>query len=406
MGLARAGAVVAGLMIAAATEGAELELSMGSGVEYQTNVFRDKTNNNQDGANLRFTPSIGLHEAEQNYDYRLEYRSLVRVFTSQTDATGVSHFATGSFDYLFSPRASISFVDNFSSVENVDLNTQDTPDVDLGRTRTTQNRATLTTGYAFSPRTSGSWSAWTSFYDVDESNRSNNLQVGTTLSAQYSLTPRQQVGGGGSFTLQMFEATPSLPEADTYISQLFGLWNYQIDEKTDFSFNAGPALFVTEQTRAGRSATDSTFTFLGGLDLERRWTPHLTSALSYQRTQGTGQGTGGSTIRDSVVLGFNWQPATRWNFNLRGDWVQRTSSTDVARVGLGRVSDDVDTQTWRVSTGATYDISKNLSASLNASYRIQDNQGTTATFGRDAQDTDNFRAFLQVRYHFDPIRVW
>ena len=39
-------------------------------------------------------------------------------------------------------------------------------------------------------------------------------------------------------------------------------------------------------------------------------------------------------------------------------------------------------------------------------YRSQDNQGTTATFGRDATNSDNFRVFLQLQYNFDPIRVW
>jgi hypothetical protein len=181
------------------------------------------------------------------------------------------------------------------------------------------------------------------------------------------------------------------------------------------------AMDETDVTISGSNAgsNDVRWTIFGEVALTHLWLPTLASTLSYNRSDNTANGQGGSAIADTVVFSTSWRPSELWDVSFRANYVHRSSPTDLSRTfiqvdidpvtGLvtsnGRslqvsASNNIETDRWAVFLRAARRISRRMTASARFSYSDQ----TSSHTGRSPNDFGNFLAVVGIQYDFDPIR--
>jgi hypothetical protein len=133
---------------------------------------------------------------------------------------------------------------------------------------------------------------------------------------------------------------------------------------------------------------------------------------------------GSSTVSDHALIETVWTPPRRWDFQVRGDWLQRKSATKTSNTffvidrdmppvagspspiisSTGLITDTfheaVDTEYWRVSGRAAYRTSRRSTVSLRASYQHQD---TERGASRGNATFENVLVILGFRYDLDPF---
>jgi hypothetical protein len=168
--------------------------------------------------------------------------------------------------------------------------------------------------------------------------------------------------------------------------------------------------------------SDTRVTAFGEVSLSHHWFPELSSSASYIRSDSGATSLGTSTILDRVTVKTTWTPTRRWDLQLRGDWLQRKSSTDISNAylvidrtdvgGFGydivtstalttsTTNEAVDTEYWRVSGRIAYRTSRRSTVTLRASYHDQDTDRATT---RTNSSFKNVLVFLGFRYDLDPF---
>jgi hypothetical protein len=175
------------------------------------------------------------------------------------------------------------------------------------------------------------------------------------------------------------------------------------------------------------SSSDTRLTVFGEVSLTHHWLPELTSSVSYSRSDFAASSLGASTIADRVTVSNVWTPARRWDFRVRGDWLQRKSSNEISQtfgaiegdptlpglpgldidsivMSTGLVSskfdDSIDTTYWSVSGRAAYRVSRRGTVSLRATYQYQDTDRAASTTNSTFK---NVLVILGFRYDLDPF---
>ncbi len=167
--------------------------------------------------------------------------------------------------------------------------------------------------------------------------------------------------------------------------------------------------------------SDTRVTAFGEISISHHWLPELSSSASYVRSDSGATSLGSSTILDRVSVDTTWTPTRRWDLQVRGDWLQRKSSTDIQNsylvidgtdFGAGRfvttstglvtstTNEAVNTKYWRVSGRIAYRTSRRSTVSLRASYQDQDTERATT---RTNSSFKNVLVFLGFRYDLDPF---
>jgi hypothetical protein len=168
--------------------------------------------------------------------------------------------------------------------------------------------------------------------------------------------------------------------------------------------------------------SDTRVTAFGEVSISHHWFPELSSSASYIRSDSGATSLGTSTILDRVTVKTTWTPTRRWDLQLRGDWLQRKSSTDISNAylvidrtdvgGFGydivtstalttsTTNEAVDTEYWRVSGRIAYRTSRRSTVTLRASYHDQDTDRATT---RTNSSFKNVLVFLGFRYDLDPF---
>jgi hypothetical protein len=195
----------------------------------------------------------------------------------------------------------------------------------------------------------------------------------------------------------------------------------------DYEFTGGGNLIDISASKQ----SDTQWTFFGQASLTRRWTPHLTSTLSYTRQQSDASGVAGSAILDAVALINQLQLSERWWLDFRGDFTlrQSTSKTTVLLVAVEsdpngniltasgsfplavatgelfqrEVDEFLDTKRWGTTVRLRYRVNKNLWLSLRHVYNQQDSGGDSV--GNSSDYTNHLFTF-GVQYDFDRIHLW
>jgi hypothetical protein len=181
------------------------------------------------------------------------------------------------------------------------------------------------------------------------------------------------------------------------------------------------------------SNNDTRVTLFGEVSLTHHWLPELESRVSYSRSDYSASSLGSSTIADRVTVINVWTPARRWDFSVRGDWLQRKSSNETSQTFQAIVGDDmltdlpvcgggpcsaiesiienesliskkfddsIDTEYWSVSGRAAYRVSRRGTVSLRVTYQHQD---TNRAASRTNSTFENVLAIVGFRYDLDPF---
>jgi hypothetical protein len=144
-------------------------------------------------------------------------------------------------------------------------------------------------------------------------------------------------------------------------------------------------------------------------------------------------------VADTVTLSTNWRPWERWEFSLRGDWIDRESVFDSeqtfdqvypltgvdlggAPVGIALAGvcspgtlcaagssfnadsrSDIDTVRWSVAGRITHLLFR--STRLYGLVRYDDQESESGTLGRTT-DFENLSVIFGVAHSFEPIKLW
>jgi hypothetical protein len=477
------------LVLPVLASGEELELELGSSVEYDSNVFRT-SDNIRDDVVFRVYPAFALFRDRGDLRYRLRYMIPFEQGVNYGDAiSDFDHLLNFNSSWAVDEANAVYLTNVFRYDRSITRGysiDQSVPDLNDARYRVLTNRATLGMDHAFSARTTGGLSFSYDIFETEQRSRQDNQTFGATTDLNYALNAKNQVGTGFTFTLQDFEQQAGIQASQTLFYNLFGAWVYQFDETTTMSVQVGPTVVQTIQDSIsavqttsltptdefgnpfsfanctalvnGRtvlaptggcqtlspafanptavtvgyapeapppSGSDVTVTAFGNFDLERRWTPNVSSNLTYTRTQNNASGLGGSVILDAVSLIGDWQIDQWWDLSLRFDFTHRESIASQSQTflivqqgpngeaqvvplpGQGLTSTPVqnaiNTNRWGVGARLGRQIGRRAEATLRLNYNQQSSeQGTRG----NPSDFDDFLAILGVRYRFEPITLW
>ncbi len=243
--------VLLGVLFPGLAWGADVRLSIAGSAEYDSNILRSQDNPKGDAV-FRVTPSIRLVEDREKFDYSVGYSLPYEVGVTHTTVNDLNQLADANFSYRASPQTQIFGNDGFFYVRGLFSQQQNLGDPTNGqvgdkRDQILQNNISLGAKHLFTPRLSGTLMVNNGYYDTNQFNRANVLSFGGSASSEYQLTPHHQLGGGFSFSRQMFNDTFNRPASDTDYYNLFGSWEWMFDETTTLDIQAGPALIHSAQ---------------------------------------------------------------------------------------------------------------------------------------------------------------
>ncbi len=404
--------VAALLCLPALASASNLELTFGSSIEYDSNVFRVETNETQDVL-FRFFPRARLYSGEGDLTYQLDVAlPFNQGVTTNRDVSDFDVRVGLRSAWAATDRTQFSLVNNFRYDRNLGrlLDPTAPPDVNNELNRVTTNTVTLGANHAVSPRMVAFGSATHNFFDTEQTNRQDNQTANARGGLRYTLDGKNTVGAFLSFTGQFFEFAPgdmgfnALPASQTYFYNLSALWTYRFDETTTLDVSGGPAVAQTHQDPIlGTPAFDDvTVTGFANISLSRRWTPTVSSVLSYRRTQNNASGLGGSTFLDAVAAVVSWQIDPYWEAGTRFDYTHRESVAPLPDPGMTGTN-VIDTDRWAASVRLQRRIGRHLVATGRLTYNQQESAMQTRGIGSDFKDVI---FILGVRYRFDPISVW
>lgn len=181
---------------------------------------------------------------------------------------------------------------------------------------------------------------------------------------------------------------------------------------------------LTDVTLLGSNSgsDDGQFTVFGEVLLTQRWTPLLSSTLSYSRSESTASGQGTTTIADTVSLLTVWRPSELWDLSARASYVRRKSPTALSRTFLEVTGDagltsfdivqltgnavfvednnSVDTERWGITARAARRLTRHITVAARTAYSNQSSKHTS----RNPNNFSNFTAILGFQYDFAPFR--
>ena len=243
--------VLLGMLLPGLAWGADVRLSIGGSVEYDDNISRSESNK-QDDVVFRVTPQIRLVEDREKLNYSVGYMLPYEIGVTNSAVNDLNQLADANFRYRATPQTEVFGNDGFYYVHGLfsqDQNLQDPTLGDVGdeRNQVLQNNVSLGVRHLFTPRLSGTVLVNNGVYDTNQFARSNVISYGGSASSEYQVTPHHLLGGGLSFSRQMFDQTFNRPASDTDYYNLFGSWEWLFDETTSFNIQADPALIHSTQ---------------------------------------------------------------------------------------------------------------------------------------------------------------
>jgi len=246
----------------------DVKLGVETVAVYDTNVFREGSDEKDDGS-FRFSPSISIENQDGKLGVDIFYKPTYEVFTTYTDASGLTHYLKNHITYAPSEKTNLELTNifrkldllNFDDPDTVDEGTIPIPDNDIERDEMIIYNAAFNLSHAFTPRLSSDTDLAFSLFDTDRRNSVDNRTVSAFQSFSYAINAANTVGGGGGVVVQMFDKVNTLPESNTFIYRLFGSFVRKFGESTTLSIRAGPAFITTDQENASGSG-NPTYPFL------------------------------------------------------------------------------------------------------------------------------------------------
>ena len=414
--------LLVGMLVPRLVGAGELDLGARAGVGYDSNVFNRKPA--VDSAVVQFEASGEARDELEFGTYRIRYEPSYTINTSKDAKNFWDNRAYAEGTYVFSPRTRLTLSDSFAVLEKIVYRPNDpapgpNSNIDDNNRRTTRNVLSLSGSHLLDPLTTLWADTDYSINRYDRSNDTDNDYLAGQGGVYRVLSPRLRLGAGGSLSYRSFDSSGQGTDCQTnnvgtgpgsrtlaYSGFLTGA--YQFDPTTSLELRAGPAWLETTTYVCAQSAlppfnyylrrTESQVTWFAEGTLAKDWR-NVSAKLTYTRSEGLG-GAGTSTVNDVLVGRVDWTPARFWDVGLRASWIQRTQQG--VKQASGSQS-STDTTTWTVAGRVSRQILRHLRATLDASYRTQ-NQNRQGASSLAERDFNAYRILVGIDYRYDPIR--
>jgi len=243
------------LLLGSPPAGAEqVEIGVDFATEYDSRVLQDEGD-----VIWQTGPSLRLSGDRRRVGYSIEYRPQLEIYMEQDDFDAVRHYLAANGTWQIDARNRLTVSESFSHVPRVQSlrddvpGSEDTPGfedtvLEFEQNSVLRNFFSATWSSSPMPRigTSVQVAHFLTEYD-DASLRSQNTDAITlTTQATYQLAGNHGVGVGFRLQSRNFETGQPLEETTTNTYEVFGSWAWTIDERTSFSFQAGPAFAEDE----------------------------------------------------------------------------------------------------------------------------------------------------------------
>jgi hypothetical protein len=245
------------MLLPTAAGAVDLNLSAEVVTGYDDNIPRARRHATGD-AIFRLTPAIELRSQDSKLGWSLRYRPTYEIFVQSTDANELTHTLLGTFNYTLNDKTAIRLTEqyrrlevlNFPDDDGVDDEDTVVPDNDVRREKIDINDGSFSLSHTFSPKWSSQTNASYRLFYTARKNADDSKTFAGSQSFSHALNAANDVGFGGSVTVQMFDEIEFQPASNTFLYNLFGTWVRRFGESTTLSLRGGPALIHTDQDDA------------------------------------------------------------------------------------------------------------------------------------------------------------
>jgi hypothetical protein len=240
--------------LAAPAAAVDLLLSGRAETVWDSNVFGTVTDPDDDFA-LRFTPRVMFDDREGKLTWNLRYAPYYLYYLTEGEATGWSHDVSAALGWRITPTLQLNLNERFSRVDSLslffadqppDVVTPDVPDSQFRTRRTKRNTVDAVLVWQPDAGQTVDLALNHAWYDYGEEvpTRTETEVMRASLRFLQRVTPRHQLGGGVAVSESTLRGLDT--ESRTRFYNLFGSWQWVIDQGTVLSVTAGPALVEPE----------------------------------------------------------------------------------------------------------------------------------------------------------------
>ena len=212
------------------------------------------------------TPRLRWSRTARSLDYSVGYSLPYEVGVSTGSVNDLNQLGSATYQLSRDAADPVFGNDGFFYVRGLFSQQENLADPTNGRRRRQarpdpQNNLSLGVQHQFTPRLFGTVVVNNGVYDTNQFARADVISVGGSGNMQYQLTPHHQLGGGVSYSRQMFNDTFNRPASDTDYYNVFGSWDWLFDETTDFMVQLGPAVIHSRQDAAPTTVNEQFIQF-------------------------------------------------------------------------------------------------------------------------------------------------
>jgi hypothetical protein len=267
----RCSIIAALLLLPLAASAQELTLGVNAGTGYDSNVFANK-NNEEDDFSFRIGPHANLEDHEGKLQWDLTLRPAYDYTIDVRERRGWTYLADGELSWQLSPTTRLDVLDRFGRYRSLttfnEVVTAGEGDeiVDVTQTafrteRNIRNSVNATLTHNLSPARMLIFDVGHNLVDFSREERADRDTVFVTGRYQQVVTRRNTLGGGASFRRSSYDASTTRRSQSTDFYNVFASWQHQFDDTLSLSAAAGPTWVVGDDQDSSATVLEDRFTY-------------------------------------------------------------------------------------------------------------------------------------------------
>ncbi len=225
--------------------GVELVLGWDAQTGWNSNVFRDETDEQSD-LSVSTGPALRLLDRVGDLRFDVSYRPRYQAFLELEDANAFEHFANVGLNWSITPRTELVVSNRFAETSTLNEILDDSdPLVDAGevvidRSKVLRNSASATLLHRLSERNNLEATFSHGIFEYDQAGRPDSRSFRGSVTARRSLDLRQTAGLGFAISRHNFLETSGRPETGTTIFEAFAVYGGNLSRSLSLTLSGGP----------------------------------------------------------------------------------------------------------------------------------------------------------------------